>query len=146
MIDAAQRARKMTAALEAQLGDGRDNAGAAQRLDKFLARLEPRIRAQMPAILEAQAQAYAREFSQGELEQLVGFAQSPAGRHYLSGSDAVEADPAVVAASQALWADISAVLQNEAKEMCAQKVAHRLAAGDKKATCPLSQSNDTAAG
>jgi hypothetical protein len=138
-------ARQITAKLEEQLGDG-DNPGAQQRLDKFLARLEPRIRAQMPAILEAQAQAYAREFSQGELEQLVGFAQSPAGRHYLSGADAVEADPAVAAAQQALWADITTALQNEAKEICAEKAAQRLAAGDKKAACPLSQADKTAAG
>lgn len=146
MIDSMREgARKMTAALEEQFGDG-DNPGADQGLDKFFAKLEPRIRAQMPAILEAQAQAYAREFSQGELEQLVGFAQSPAGRHYLGSLDAVEQDPAVAAASSALWNDISSALKDAAKEMCAQKAAQRLAAGDKKATCPLSQADETAAG
>lgn len=140
-----ESARQVTAKLEEQLGDG-DTPGAQARLDKFLAKLEPRIHARMPAILEAQAQAYSREFSQSELEQLVGFAQSPAGRHYLLGLDAVELDPAVVAAQQGLMADISSALKDEAKEMCAKKAAQRLAAGDKKATCPLSEGDETIAG
>ena len=38
------------------------------------------------------------------------------------------------------------MLENFRKEMCAEKAAQRIAMGDKKAKCPLSDESETAAG
>src|SRR4051812_43824210 len=72
----------------------RDQAG----FDRFFARLEPVIKAQIPTLSEAYAKVYAREYSGEDLQQMIAFAQTPAGQHYLSRRDFVDLDPAVIEA------------------------------------------------
>jgi hypothetical protein len=99
--------------------------------------MEPAIRGQIPNLTEAYTQAYAREFSAGELTELIAFAQSPAGKHYISRVDFMDADPAVLEAQQGITEAMMPVLEEMRKEACAKRAAARVAAGDKKATCPL---------
>ena len=81
-----------------------------------------------------------------ELGDLIAFAQTPTGRHYLARADVVESDPAIMDASMAIMEALGPALQDMAKEACAKHTAERIAAGDKKATCPLAKAAETAAG
>ena len=113
-------------------------AEAKVGIDGMLARLEPRVRASAPRVLEAYAQVYAREFTFTELQQMIAFAESPAGRHYLSGYAKLDGDERVVEATAEMMESLAPLLDDLQKEMCAAKAAKRVAMGDKDAACPLS--------
>lgn len=115
-------------------------------LEAYLVRLEPKVREKMPRLTEAYAQAYAREFSAEELQQMIDFAESPVGRHYLAGYAKLESDELVVDAMSDLMEGLTPVIEDIQKEMCAEKAAKRIAMGDKKAKCPLAAAAETAAG
>src|SRR5688500_10825472 len=80
MMDTIRESALMTFAA-ADPEDEAARSSAERRVDAILARAEPTIEKHMPEVLEAYAQAYAREFSAEELTQLIAFAQSPAGKH-----------------------------------------------------------------
>jgi len=134
--------------LAASSNDGKDvspemiEAGVS----KLMTKVRPAVHAQMPRLLDAYAAAYAREFSADELQAMIAFSQTPAGRHYLARADVVESDPAIMDASMAIMEALGPALQDMAKEACAKHTAERIAAGDKKATCPLAKAAETAAG
>ena len=115
-------------------------------VDKLVARLEPPMRAHIPQLFEAYAQAYAREFSADELRALVAFGQSPAGKHYLDNEAFMMTDPGVMKVNVEMMESMQPVLENLAREACAKHTAERIAAGDKKATCPLAKAAETRAG
>lgn len=83
--------------------------GLKQVIDRFLDtlpdRLAPVTQRHAPQIVEAMAHAYTREFSGEELKELRAFAATPVGRHYLSRSAALIADPDVAAANAAYSRD-----------------------------------------
>lgn len=112
-------------------------SAAMQRVDHMLSLIEPTVIEQMPNLREAYAQAYAREFSAAELQQLLVFAATPAGRHYLSRSRLMEADPQVINSQATIMGATMQVIQRDKKEACARHTAARIAAGDTKAKCPL---------
>lgn len=118
---------------------------AERRVDAILARAEPTIKKRMPEVLEAYAQVYAREFSAEELEQLIIFARTPAGRHYIARMAFLDMDPAILDANQALTDELTPIMQQVTRELCAERAAQRLAAGDAKAKCPLSEEPETLA-
>jgi hypothetical protein len=139
--DVMEYTREMLLQSVAMWGDDLDDAGKASaehRIKRYLALAEPKIRAAMPALLEANAQAYAREFSADELRQLIAFAQTPAGKHYIDRYDLLQMAPEVVDAQRELGAELGPVMKDLSKEMCAEKAAQRVAMGDTKAKCPLS--------
>lgn len=115
-------------------------------LDSYLGRLEPKIRENLPRLLEAYAQVYAREFSAEELGQMIAFAESPAGRHYLNGYAKLDNDGQVIDAMSELMEGLTPTLQEIQKEMCAEKAARRVAMGDSKARCPLAAAAETRPG
>jgi hypothetical protein len=130
----------------ASLKDENAQAEGQADLDRFFARLEPAIKAQLPILSEAYVSAYAREYSAVELQQMIAFAQTPAGQHYLSRRDFVDVDPAVLEVQMKIFEAIPALMKQMEKEMCQERTAKRIAAGDKKAKCPLADKPDTAAG
>jgi hypothetical protein len=139
-------ARMTMAALAEEDEANQERKAAADReVDKLIAAAEPKVRQWLPKMFEAYASAYAREFSAEELAEMVAFAESPAGRHYLAGSDFLGADPGVAAASQALQEELTAIIESTAKDMCAKRAAKRLAAGDTTAKCPLRSASETRA-
>ncbi|HEY6047846.1 MAG TPA: DUF2059 domain-containing protein [Sphingomicrobium sp.] len=115
-------------------------------VDRFLKLVEPKVRARMPLLVEAYAKIYAREFTADELQQMVTFAQSPAGAHYLSRRLQVEADPTVTEQEQGFWEDLVPAMQQFEREKCLDHTAKRIAAGEKNAKCPLTGKPDTRAG
>ena len=124
--------------------DDPEGQAAEQRADKIMARFEPTIQKLMPALMDAYAYAYAREFSADELKQLIAFAQSPAGKHYVTSVSLVESDDGVLTVHQSIAEELEPIMRNVAKEACAKRAAERLAAGDTKAKCPLSDEPETA--
>lgn len=126
--------------------EGPENAGdeaAEQRTEKIMARFEPTLQKLMPALMDAYAYSYAREFSDQELEQLIAFAKTPAGKHYVASVAAVESDDAVIGLHETIGEELEPIMRDVAKEICAKKAAQRLAAGDAKAKCPLSEADET---
>ena len=119
---------------------------AQNRLGKIYGKIEPGVRAGLPKLFEAYSKAYAREYSADELQQMIAFADTPAGRHFLTHSDFVEADAAVQDAAMDMWRATLPVMQEFRKEMCAEKAAQRVAMGDTKAKCPLAGAAETQAG
>jgi len=115
-----------------------DSSKLEAEVNRFIAKMEPAIRGQIPNLTEAYAQAYAREFSASELSELIAFAHSPAGKHYIARADFMDADPAVLETQQGIAEAMMPIMEEMGKEACAKKAAARVAAGDKKATCPLS--------
>jgi hypothetical protein len=137
-----------SASAEAESPD--DQAAANRFFDQVFVLAAPKIRERMPTVLEASAQAYAREFSAAELRDMIAFAETPTGKHYLARGAAVETDPAILDAHMGIWQDLAPIMQqvgtDMAKEACAKKAAARVAAGDKKATCPLAKAAETQQG
>lgn len=126
--------------------DASETAEANEMMKRFFTLYEPKVRERLPNVFEAYAQVYAREFSAEELRQMIAFAETPAGRHYLSRRMALETDPAVLIQEEGIQNDALPVFQQIYKEQCAAKAAKRIAAGDKKARCPLSSATETSAG
>jgi hypothetical protein len=77
-------------------------------LDTTLAEQRPLLQRNMPKMLEAMAIAYTHEFSIAELKDIHGFAQTPAGAHYLSHNMAIVGDPAVAKVISEMMADAQA--------------------------------------
>ncbi|HEV8406892.1 MAG TPA: DUF2059 domain-containing protein [Sphingomicrobium sp.] len=151
-ISADQFVDAMRSAIAAGLSDNTDadmdeatKAESEKKMKRFLVLYEPKLRERMPNLLEAYAQVYAREFSAEELQEMVAFAQSPAGHHYLSRRLSLELDPAVLMQEQGFQNDALPIMKQIQKEMCQEATAKRIAAGDKKAKCPLSNEADTRA-
>ncbi|MEI5579229.1 DUF2059 domain-containing protein, partial [Streptomyces brasiliscabiei] len=67
-----------------QLAQIQNEPGAAtiinRKLDGFIAQGKVVLRAHIPALMDAMARAYAREFTRDELVDLRAFARTPAGR------------------------------------------------------------------
>jgi hypothetical protein len=115
-------------------------------VDKVVAQMEPAMRAQLPKLFEAFAQAYAREFTADELRAMTAFAATPAGRHYLGNREFVLSDEGVMKAQMDLMESVAPILEGLQKQACARRTAERIAMGDKKATCPLAKAAETQQG
>jgi hypothetical protein len=145
--DSLKMMRKTLARMAAANAESPEDKAAAERfMDRVFVLAEPKLSEHMTAILEATAQAYAREFSADELQQMIAFAQSPTGKHYLSRGPDVETDPAILDAQIQIWTELGPFMEQVGKEMCAEKAAKRTAAGDKNAKCPLSKASETKRG
>jgi len=120
-------------------------ASAKARIDALLNRLEPYFIKEIPGLLDVYTQVYAREFSPEELRQMIAFAGTPAGQHYLLKYETLDADPTVLKAQTALWTRLTPVINDFIKEECGRRAAERVAAGDTKAKCPLATGSQTAA-
>ena len=89
---------------------GFEDPGLKQIMDLAFAslpgRVMPIIRAHLPAMQESVARSYAREFSTGELNDIIGFAKTPAGQRWFQRSPAVMSSPDVGAANTAYFRDL----------------------------------------
>jgi hypothetical protein len=135
-------AYSVSAGLEAD-ADESAKRDADKDLKHVLALIEPKMRERLPNLFEAYALVYAREFSAEELQQMTAFAQTPAGKHYLSRRLAMETDGAVMRQLEGFETDLGPIMEQLQKEKCAERAAKRIAAGDTKAKCPLSAAAET---
>jgi len=82
----------------------------------------------MPAMYDAMAIAYARQFTPEQLADIERFYESPTGRVFLDRTPAVMSDPALMAAQRAMMQKALDGLQDRAKAM-AQKLEQASAKG-----------------
>jgi hypothetical protein len=123
-------------------GDGTsadDRAEEAQFMERLIVKAAPVIHMHMLSIRDVTAFVYAREFSASELQTMISFAETPAGKHYFAREHFVDLDPAIVEQMMMLRDAMKPIMFDVRKELCQEATARRIAAGDKKATCPLSQ-------
>ena len=128
------------------VGDGASDqqvAATRKQVEVVVARFEPVLRKRLPVIDEAYAAAYARNFTAAELQDLIAFASSPAGRKYHASIDMVDYDDAVVEAEEARDQELAPILEDLRKTACAEAAAKRVAMGDTKAKCALSGEGET---
>jgi hypothetical protein len=88
-----------------------------RKMDSMPARLGPLLSKHLPSMRAAMACAYVREFSVQELREIGSFAESPAGKHYLSRSVAMVSDPTVIMANQAYFSDAKVYLDSLREEL-----------------------------
>lgn len=112
-------------------------AFAKQEYQRSLDRLEPVIAKHFPAIQEAYADVYAQEFSPSELEELIAFARTPTGRHFLSDTEFADYSDSVLNANDAMSTEIEPIMLDLQKAMCAQKTQERIARGETDAKCSM---------
>jgi hypothetical protein len=139
-------AQGTSARLDELTEDADEKAEAKKDMKRIMELMEPRIRQRMPNVLESYAVVYARDYSTDELQHMVAFAESPAGQHYFAHNLAVQGDPIIVRQIEGFQNDLWPTMEEFRKEKCAAKAAQRVAMGDKKARCPLSTAQDSAAG
>lgn len=83
--------------------------------------LRPATSAFIPKQMDAVAQAYARMFTLGELNDIVAFARTPSGASYLQRSMEVMSDPAVAAVNSQYFAQAQKLTQTSSAVL-AEKV------------------------
>mgnify|MGYP000495355862 CR=1 FL=1 len=93
-------------------------------LDGLPERLMPLVKTHLPKILDATAVAYTHEFSLDELQDIHAFAQTDAGRHYLTKSASLVGDPAVAAANTAYLAELQKLQAGMQQELGADIIAY----------------------
>jgi hypothetical protein len=91
------------------IGDPALTKMVAQFRDSMMESVMPIVQAHLPRILDASAVSYTHEFDLAELRDIRAFAETPAGRHYLSRSTALLGDPAVAEANTAYMREIQAL-------------------------------------
>jgi hypothetical protein len=138
-------ADEMASALVAEYEDDPRQESVSLAMDEMRTRTEAKVRAIVPLLFEAWAQAYARQFSEDELRQLIAFAESPVGKQYLSGFGFLEQDPAVAAAQEAVWSAMSEMMEAVGKEFCTRQADMQLALGEGE-PCPYADDSVTRRG
>lgn len=106
-------------------------------LESAMSRIEPVMRLHFPALQHAYAEAFAREFTKEELRDLLGFAKTPTGRHFLRDTTFADSDDVVLAVSAGMEAALEPAILDFQKAMCKRAAKLRVAAGDNKAKCSM---------
>lgn len=111
-----------------QLAQIQNEPGAAtiinRKLDGFIAQGKVVLRAHIPALMEAMARAYAREFTRDELVDLRVFARTPAGRHFFLRSSSILRDPDFAAANMAYARELQPSIARMREELTAELKAY----------------------
>lgn len=92
-----------------EIDDPEIKAVLDRRFKEVPDRLLPILNRHMPQLYGSMACAYAREFTLPELTEINAFAQTPAGRRFLSQSQKLMGDPDVQQAFQAYMVDVQAM-------------------------------------
>lgn len=78
----------------------------------------------IPAFMDAYAQAYSREFTPAELDEILAFVKTPAGAHFFSRSPSMMADPAVAAANTAYMRELEPLIGQMREQMLKELMAY----------------------
>lgn len=89
----------------------------SSHVDRFVAKGKTILKGHIPAMMDALAEAYSREFSVSELTELRAFASTPAGRHFLQRSSAVLSDPSFRAANENYMRDLQPQIEKMQTEL-----------------------------
>ena len=84
------------------------------------------LRQHIPALMEAMAQSYAAVFSEAELEDILAFVRTDAGKAFMLKSTDVISQPSFVAANQAYMEEAMAVVMEGVPELTDKLIAYRV--------------------
>lgn len=82
-------------------------------------RSQEQVIAEMPALIDAIARAYARQFSMTELTDLAAFFKTPSGKAYIAKSMTMMGDPDVAAVQTRLMQNSMTGMQGDMKQLAA---------------------------
>lgn len=85
--------------------------------------METAMKDAMPGVIEASAQAYARNLTPAELDHLLAFYEAPLGRSFVAKTPAIMSDPAIQAAQADMMRRMTANLPALMEKMKAQVAA-----------------------
>jgi hypothetical protein len=105
--------------------------------EKAAAKLTKITERRLPALMDAYAHSYAREYSEGELRDLIAFAITPTGRHFMYDMDFADDDPAVTAVQAEMGEEMAPIIEGLQKAMCQAATEVRVAAGETDAKCSM---------
>jgi len=135
-------ADEMIAALVEEYAGDPQQQKVSLAMGEMLERAKARVSALVPQLFEASAQAYAREFSADELRQLIAFAESPAGKHYIAEFAALQNDEAVAAVEDELWSTMDEITEEVGREFCTRSHDVQIARGEGE-PCPYAEESVT---
>ena len=102
--------------------------GLKKILDDFMGEIEakerPLLFKHLPEMMDANALAYAHEFSLPELKDIHAFAETPSGHHYLTRTNALLSDPAVAKVNKELVTEARELPQSMMPELKEKIVAY----------------------
>lgn len=104
-------------------------------IEREIDKVAPILRQHYPKIMSAYASTYAKEFTVDELRQIVDFAKSPAGSHFLRDRDAAEFDERVGEAGDGLLEALEPLVDEMRTALCRGATQVRVAQGDTDAKC-----------
>jgi hypothetical protein len=108
----------------AAFGDPGLSAIVEKFQDNVVGLVMPTVQAHLPKIIEATAVAYTHEFDLAELRDIRAFAETPAGRRYLSRQTALVGDPAVAEVNTAYLRDIQLLAASKQAEFREELLAY----------------------
>lgn len=97
----------------------------------------PIMNRHMASVTDAYTQAFAREYSADELTQILAFAQTRVGAHFLPQNGALDNDSAVLEAQAKMMEDVLPIFDAVSKMMCKHKAELRVAQGETDAKCSM---------
>lgn len=92
--------------------------------------LRPTFTKHLPAIFEATAIAYTREYTLEELRDISAFAQTPSGKRYFLSLQKLQSDPAVASANTTMFKDVDPVTKQQGDNVRQQVEAFLMANPD----------------
>lgn len=92
--------------------------------------LRPTFTKHLPAIFEATAIAYTREYTLEELRDISAFAQTPSGKRYFLSLQKLQSDPAVASANTTMFKDVDPVTKQQGDKVRQQVEAFLMANPD----------------
>jgi hypothetical protein len=98
-----------------------------QFLRDFPETLRPTFSTHLPAIFEATAIAYTREYTLEELRDISAFARTPSGQRYFLSLEKLQSDPAVSRANTNMFRDIGPLAKEQGSKVRQQVEAYLLA-------------------
>jgi hypothetical protein len=104
-------------------------------MERYLVQATPVVERHLPRIRDAYVRAYALEFRADELRQIIAFARTPAGRHFVDSVDFFDDDVGVGEAMEAMMQDLAPMYEDFYKAQCQRAAKARLAADEIGAKC-----------
>ncbi|KQM23280.1 hypothetical protein ASE73_03435 [Sphingomonas sp. Leaf24] len=141
VFPAAQRAQMMEALVgsisNAMLGSFQQQPDIARMIkteprsrpvfERFIARQQAKtaatIKANLPGMVDAMSNAYARRFTEAQLKEMQTFFETPTGRVYVAQSMTIMSDPDVAAWQAKVQSESIATLGTDAKEFVQELMA-----------------------
>ena len=112
-----------------------DLRGKAEKTAVKLTRI---VELRLPELMDAYAHSYAREYSESELRDLIAFAATSSGRHFMHDMDFADGDEAVTAVRDEMSGEMAPILEDLQKAICQAATEVRVAAGETEAKCSMS--------